>query len=108
MSIKRYGTPTKPGALPFSKAAGADGWLFVSGQVPRDADGEIVTGNITVQARVTLENLKKVLESAGYSLEDVVRVNVFLDDPRDSQDSTRSTPSSSPPSTPPPASAYRP
>ena len=66
MSIKRYGTPTKPGALPFSKAAGADGWLFVSGQVPRDADGEIVTGNIT-----------------GYSLEDVVRVNVFLDDPRD-------------------------
>ena len=75
MSIKRYGTPTKPGALPFSKAAGADGWLFVSGQVPRDADGEIVTGNITVQARVTLENLKKVLES--------VRVNVFLDDPRD-------------------------
>lgn len=73
MSIKRYGTPTKPGALPFSKAAGADGWLFVSGQVPRDADGEIVTGNITVQARVTLENLKKVLESAGYSLEDVVR-----------------------------------
>ena len=34
MSIKRYGTPTKPGALPFSKAAGADGWLFVSGQVP--------------------------------------------------------------------------
>ena len=71
MSIKRYGTPTKPGALPFSKAAGADGWLFVSGQVPRDADGEIVTGNITV------------LESAGYCLEDVVRVNVFLDDPRD-------------------------
>ena len=70
MSIKRYGTPTKPGALPFSKAAGADGWLFVSGQVPRDADGEIVTGNITVQARVTLENLKKVLESAGYSLEE--------------------------------------
>ena len=54
MSIKRYGTPTKPGALPFSKAAGADGWLFVSGQVPRDADGEIVTGNITVQARITL------------------------------------------------------
>ena len=36
-----------------------------------------------MQARVTLENLKKVLESAGYSLEDVVRVNVFLDVPRD-------------------------
>ncbi len=83
MSIQRYGKPAQPGALPFSKAAGADGWLYVSGQVPRDADGEIVTGSITVQATVTLNNLKKVLESAGYSLEDVVRVTVYLDDPRD-------------------------
>ena len=64
MPITRYGLPTAPGALPFCKAAGADGWLFVSGQVPRDADGEIVSGNITVQARVALDNLKKVLESA--------------------------------------------
>ena len=83
MSITRYGTPSKPGALPFSKAAGADGWLFVSGQVPRDADGEIVSGSMTVQARVALNNLKSVLENAGYTLEDVVRVNVFVDDPRD-------------------------
>lgn len=83
MSITRFGTPTKPGALPFSKAVCADGWLYVSGQVPRDAEGEIVSGSITEQAKVTLDNLKKVVESAGYSLDDVVRVNVFLDDPRD-------------------------
>lgn len=83
MSIQRFGTPTAPGALPFSKAVAADGWLYVSGQVPRDADGEIVSGSISVQARVTLDNLKKVLEMAGYSLNDVVRVTVYLDDPRD-------------------------
>ncbi len=83
MPIKRYGTPTVPGALPFAKAVEAGGWLYVSGQVPRDSDGEIVIGNISVQARVTLENLKSVLESAGYSLRDVVRVTVWLDDPRD-------------------------
>lgn len=83
MPIQRFGTPTTPGALPFSKAVAADGWLYVSGQVPRDADGEIVSGSISVQARVTLDNLKKVLELAGYSLEDVVRVTVYLDDPRD-------------------------
>lgn len=83
MPVKRYGKPTKPGALPFSRAVEADGWLYVSGQVPRDAEGEIVTGNITVQATVTLENLKNVLEDAGYSLDDVVRVSVWLDDPRD-------------------------
>ena len=83
MSIQRFGTPTVPGALPFSKAVAADGWLYVSGQVPRDADGEIVSGSISVQARVTLDNLTKVLEQAGYSLNDVVRVTVYLDDPRD-------------------------
>lgn len=83
MSITRHGIPSAPGALPFCKAAEAEGWLFVSGQVPRDAAGEIVTGNITVQARVTLDNLKNVLEAAGYSLKDVVRVTVYLDDPRD-------------------------
>ena len=83
MTIQRFGTPTTPGALPFSKAVAADGWLYVSGQVPRDADGEIVSGSISVQARVTLDNLKKVLERAGYTLNDVVRVTVYLDDPRD-------------------------
>jgi reactive intermediate/imine deaminase len=82
MSIKRYGTP-KAGGLPFAKAAGADGWLYVSGQVPRDAEGQIVSGNIITQARVTLGNLKKVLGSADYTIEDVVRVGVWLEDPRD-------------------------
>ncbi|MEG2004829.1 MAG: RidA family protein [Bilophila sp.] len=82
MSIKRFGTP-KAGALPFAKAAGADGWLYVSGQVPRDADGQIVSGTMTTQARVTLSNLRNVLESAGYSMDDVVRVGVWIDDPRD-------------------------
>lgn len=82
MSIKRYGIPAG-GALPFAKAAGAEGWLFVSGQVPRDETGQIVSGNMTVQARVALGNLKAVLESAGYSLMDVVRVGVWIDDPRD-------------------------
>ena len=83
MPIKRFGTPAKPGALPFAKAVSAGGWLFVSGQVPRDAEGEIVTGNITVQATVALDNLKAAVEAAGYSLRDVVRVSVWLDDPRD-------------------------
>lgn len=83
MPIQRYGVPTMPGALPFSRASGAGGWLFVSGQVPRDASGEIVGGSISVQARAALENLKEVLASAGYGLDDVVRVGVFLADPRD-------------------------
>ncbi|MBP3730815.1 MAG: RidA family protein [Mailhella sp.] len=83
MSIKRFGIPSKPGALPFAKAVMAGGWLFVSGQVSRDSEGEIVSGSISIQAKAALDNLKKVVEDAGYSMNDVVRVNVFLDDPRD-------------------------
>ncbi|WP_092221819.1 RidA family protein [Desulforhopalus singaporensis] len=82
MSIKRYGTPKNVG-LPFAKAAGAEGWLYVSGQVPRDSEGQIISGNMSVQARATLDNLKAVLEMAGYGLDDVVRVGVWIDDPRD-------------------------
>ena len=83
MPIKRYGIPDAPGALPFAKAVAAGGWLCVSGQVPRDKAGEIVTGSISVQAKVALDNLKAAVEAAGYSLRDVVRVSVWLDDPRD-------------------------
>ena len=82
MTIIRYGTPER-GTLPFAKAVEADGWLYVSGQVPKDGEGQIVSGNMTIQARVTLDNLKNVLEMAGHGLEDVGRGGVWVDDPRD-------------------------
>ncbi len=84
MSIKRYGTP-QAGALPFAKAVEANGFLYVSGQVPRDPNNgnEIVSGSMTVQARQVMENLKNVLETAGYSFNDVIKVDVWIDDPRD-------------------------
>lgn len=82
MPIQRFGVPSG-GTLPFAKAVQAGGFLYVSGQVPRGSDGDIVYGSITTQTKVTLDNLKSVLELAGYSLEDVVKVDVWLDDPRD-------------------------
>lgn len=85
MAVKRYGIP-KAGALPFAKAVSAGGFLFVSGQVPRDEKGEIVCGTMLTQAKTALENLKKAVESAGYSLEDVVKVEAWIDDPRDFAD----------------------
>lgn len=81
-TIERFGLPA-PGATPAAKAVKADGWLYVSGQVPRAANGDIVDGSITVQARKALDNLKETLSMAGYGMEDVVRVTIFLDDPRD-------------------------
>lgn len=80
--ITRYGKP-KPGGLPVSKAVEADGWLYVTGQVPRDENGDVVSGSMVEQATVAFDNLMAVLESAGYAAEDVVRVGVWIDDPRD-------------------------
>ena len=85
MSLIRYGTgETGAGkqGLPFARAVEADGWLYVSGQVAMDK-GEIVAGGIVAQTHKTMENLVAILKEAGYGLEDVVRVGVWLDDPRD-------------------------
>ena len=86
MSIKRYGAEGGKGAsgqhLPFARAVGADGWLYVSGQVPM-LNGEVVTGNITVQARQAIQNLFAILKEAGYGAEHVVRCGVWLEDARD-------------------------
>ncbi|MBO6510969.1 MAG: RidA family protein [Roseibium sp.] len=85
MTIKRYGAE-KSGAggqnLPFARAVEADGWLYVSGQVPMK-DGEIVGNGIVEQTHLTIKNVIAILEEAGYGLEHVVRVGVWLDDPRD-------------------------
>jgi reactive intermediate/imine deaminase len=84
--IKRYGVEGGTGTggqhLPFARAVEADGWLFVSGQVPME-NGELVTGNVTVQAHKAIQNLLAILREAGYAPEHVVRCGVWLDDPRD-------------------------
>jgi len=85
MSITRYGSgSTAAGGTPrpFARAVEAEGWLHVSGQVPA-LDGEIVAGGIVEQTHQAMKNLVAILAEAGYSLEDVVRVGVWLDDPRD-------------------------
>lgn len=84
--IQRYGVAGGTGAggqhLPFARAAGADGWLFVSGQVPMEA-GEVIVGGIVAQSHKAIQNVIAILAEAGYGPEDVVRCGVWLDDPRD-------------------------
>ena len=85
MSMRRIGS-AQTGAggahLPFARAVEADGWLYVSGQVAM-VDGQVVDGGIIPQAHQAIKNIIAILEEAGYALEDVVRVGVWLDDPRD-------------------------
>src|SRR5712692_2807818 len=88
MSIKRYGAEGGKGTggqhLPFARAVEADGWLYVSGQVPM-MNGEVVAGNVVAQSHQAIRNLLSILAEAGYGLEHVVRCGVWLDDPRDFQ-----------------------
>ena len=66
---------------PYSQAVRANGFIFVSGQIPIDpASGEIVAGDIVAQTHQVLRNLKAVLESAGSSLAKVVKTTVFVAD----------------------------
>ncbi|ALN75310.1 MULTISPECIES: RidA family protein [unclassified Aureimonas] len=85
MTLTRYGGGGKGAGgqpLPFARAVEADGWLYVSGQVAME-NGEIVPGGIVEQTHRTMQNVIAILTEAGYGLEDVVRVGVWLDDPRD-------------------------
>jgi reactive intermediate/imine deaminase len=55
--------------------------IFVSGQVARNAAGETIgTGDIRAQTRQALDNVKAVLEAAGATMDDIVKVTVFVTD----------------------------
>jgi 2-iminobutanoate/2-iminopropanoate deaminase len=65
---------------PFSHAVIHGNLVFVGGQGPFDVDGRQITGDFATQVRATLSNIKAVLESAGSSLERVLKVNIFVSD----------------------------
>jgi len=65
--------------LPYSPVVQADGVLYLSGQVPVDpSTKQVVDGGILEQTRVALENVRASLALAGATLDDVVKVNVYL------------------------------
>jgi 2-iminobutanoate/2-iminopropanoate deaminase len=68
----------------YSQAIVADGFVFLAGQVALNAEtNEYVLGDIRSETRLTLENLRALLEASGSSLRDVVSVRVFLADLND-------------------------
>jgi len=70
-------------ARPLSPAVRAGDFIYLSGQVPADANGEIVVGGIEVQTRQVMENLAAVLALAGATFDDVCKCTVWLHDARD-------------------------
>jgi 2-iminobutanoate/2-iminopropanoate deaminase len=78
-------TESAPAAIgPYSQAVRYDNLLFISGQIPLDPEsGEIVEGNIEVQTRKVLDNLKAILEAGGMELQHVLKCTCFLKDMED-------------------------
>ncbi|AIF52304.1 RidA family protein [Pelosinus sp. UFO1] len=69
---------------PYSQAIKANGFLFVSGQIPLDPmTGQIVYGGIESQTYQVLNNLKAILEKEGLGFDNVVKTGVFLKDMED-------------------------
>jgi reactive intermediate/imine deaminase len=65
---------------PYSHATAADGWVFVTGQVPTDPDDDTapLPDGIEAQTRRVIENLKRVLAGSGSALDRVVFARVYL------------------------------
>lgn len=80
MSRSTVHASSAPAAIgPYSHAAGGGGTLFLSGQTPIDPEsGLLVEGDVGAQTKRAFDNLAGVLAAAGGSLDDVVKVNVYL------------------------------
>jgi 2-iminobutanoate/2-iminopropanoate deaminase len=83
--IETVATDRGPKAIgPYSQAVRANGFVFLSGQIPLDPKTQLVVeGDVAVQTERVLENLKGVVEAAGSSLQHVVKTTVFLSDMND-------------------------
>ena len=82
MSRQIISTPDAPAAIgPYSQAVKVGGTVYMSGQIPLDpATMQLVSGDIDAEIRRVFDNLKAVAIAAGGSLNDAVKVNVFLTD----------------------------
>ncbi|MCV6628442.1 MAG: RidA family protein [Flavobacteriaceae bacterium] len=79
---KIISTPNAPAPIgPYNQAVLFDNTLYCSGQIPLDpATGELVRGDIKAETKQCMENLKAVLNEAGFDFEQVVKTSIFVKD----------------------------
>jgi 2-iminobutanoate/2-iminopropanoate deaminase len=79
---KVVSTHNAPAAIgPYSQAIVANGFVFISGQIPLDpSTGQLVDGGIESQTRQVLDNLAAILETTGATWDRVVRATIYLTD----------------------------
>jgi len=82
MSINYLFTDNAPKPIgPYSQAAKAGQFIYISGQIPLcPKSGEVFGDDITAQTKMALSNLRVILENAGLGFNSVVKTTVFLTD----------------------------
>ena len=81
MTRKVYKAEGTNVAGPYSQAVEADGWVYLSGQTPTVFEtGKLLSADIGKQAGQCFANLKRVMDAAGLTWDNIVKVNVFLTD----------------------------
>ncbi|MGI9220928.1 MAG: RidA family protein [Woeseiaceae bacterium] len=82
MSKQAIHSDNAPSAIgTYSQAINANGLVFLSGQIPLDpATMDVVAGDFAARARQVFANLKAVAEAAGGSLDDAVKLTIYLTD----------------------------
>jgi len=82
-SGKQFVRPLPGQTPPYSLAVTAGGTIYVAGQLPTDDKGNVVTGDISVQAKQVFDNLRAILQQAGTSLDNAVSATVMLQNASD-------------------------
>lgn len=82
MKLKAVSTDKAPAAIgPYSQAVQAENLLFCSGQIALDPlTGELVQGDVVVQARRVMDNIAAVLSASDLGFDDVIKTTIFLVD----------------------------
>jgi len=77
--VKATFTDKAPAAIgPYSQGVIVNNLFFSSGQIPLTANGEMVSGDIEAQVHQVFKNIQAVLESAGASLDTVVKTTLYI------------------------------
>ena len=82
MGMEEIRTDNAPEAIgPYSQAVRSGNMVFLSGQIPIDpATGEVISGGIKEQTKRVFDNLTAVIKESGQSIDDVVKVTVYMTD----------------------------
>jgi len=82
-SERHYAIGNKNPNLPFHPAVRAGDYIFVSGQVPKDENNDVINGTIEEETAATIKTIERVIAYENATLSDIVRVTTYLQDTRD-------------------------